>query len=293
MRIPSNISAYNFTQEVEKEKSFYKIGEVQLDPFFNLNEWERGDTFEAIYSEISTETHEVYSFNPFIRYPGLYRTLAECELDNASIIGFISKYGFLTPTKRLAGIFPEGQPIDTRRRMDGERLKSFKQQVIDMRKAVILLDTFRRSLSGLDRSDISSLLIENDDETWSFFHTPGEPWHDVIRNVNGYTIEQVAVKQLMVLSNKHLSEHAAPRLLLPNAINPFRRAFQRPSLYLNASSLAGVCWIQLAQAVSNSDDLARCADCGTWFSRNVRNGKDKMYCSGACRTRAARRRAQT
>lgn len=50
---------------------------------------------------------------------------------------------------------------------------------------------------------------------------------------------------------------------------------------------------QVSQIIGNPDDPAHCVACSTWLSRDVRNGKEKQYCSGACRTRAASGRARS
>ncbi|MFC4426969.1 hypothetical protein [Deinococcus navajonensis] len=157
---------------------------------------------------------------------------------------------------------------------------------------MFIIDTLKSSIDRQETADIDRVFVQRSSDAWAFFHSPGKKHYDVIRDVEGLSISQVAITHLQRLANKHLEKHAAPRLLLPEKFEPGKKAFLRPSLYLNPLSLAGVCWIQIAQAVSQSDDLVRCVECGTWFSRNVRNGKDKMYCSGACRTRAARKRAR-
>lgn len=90
---------------------------------------------------------------------------------------------------------------------------------------------------------------------------------------------------LQVLVNKHLDEHASPRLLLDSATD-------RHVVELVPRTLLGALWVQMAQAVESEAQPSRCAHCRRW---NPPGRTDRLTCSGACRkalSRSGRARAQ-
>jgi hypothetical protein len=67
----------------------------------------------------------------------------------------------------------------------------------------------------------------------------------------------------------------------------------RLGLRLVPETLLGAMWLQFALAVSGGKAFRRCAACGEWFELSPKVGrKDKLFCSGACRTRSHRGRRE-
>jgi hypothetical protein len=67
----------------------------------------------------------------------------------------------------------------------------------------------------------------------------------------------------------------------------------RSTLRLVPDSLLGCLWVQFAQAVANDKGFRRCGQCGLWFELGPQAGRrSRLFCSGACRTRAHRARRE-
>jgi hypothetical protein len=86
--------------------------------------------------------------------------------------------------------------------------------------------------------------------------------------------------------NTRLAAQVSPRLVRDAERN-------RSTLRLVPNSLLGCVWLQFAQAVSSDKGFRRCDQCGLWFELGLPGGRrSRLFCSGACRTRAHRARRE-
>jgi hypothetical protein len=86
--------------------------------------------------------------------------------------------------------------------------------------------------------------------------------------------------------NAPLAAQVSPRLVWDAERN-------RSTLRLVPDSLLGCVWLQFAQAVSSDKGFRRCDQCGQWFELGLPGGRrSRLFCSGACRTRAHRARRE-
>src|SRR5206468_8187324 len=67
----------------------------------------------------------------------------------------------------------------------------------------------------------------------------------------------------------------------------------RMALELVPRGLLGALWLQFALAVGGNKEFRQCGQCNTWFELSPETSRtNRLFCSGACRTRAHRLRQE-
>lgn len=222
-------------------------------------EWRRASAYEwqpdrdPVIAPRSGATRE--SYRPFMSNRRLFEALADTELTQAGVLGFVQQFGLL-------------------REGEGTRRFSWYRRVIaGMRQHVEL---WRACQSGSDeavREYARELHTRQRRETKPLTsHVPG--------------LDQVCSRRDgLVLLSRMLGVHATP-FFLALAHEP---PHDRPVLEVRPNELMDAVWLQFACAIVAASHYRRCEHCGQFFDLTTRRS-DTQYCRTSHRVMASRKR---
>jgi len=220
----------------------------------------------------------------------LYREFAQTPTTESGIQGFADHYGLLGGVLlRQISLEDETAPIEPR----GEQLDDWVREITAMREAVEVYDlVHKRDVAELARrikwSDDNNRVVfvtENGEKTIADWHSGGGG-HEFLLLQPGDPLEP-AWLYLTQIINEHLWRHrVSPQLLRPEGGG-------HSVLHIVPRSLIGALWLQFSLSVDESRERRRCQICGSWFEvASDAPGRERVYCSAKCRTRAYRQRKE-
>jgi hypothetical protein len=238
----------------------------------------------------------------FRRHEALFRTFAEIGPSAAGIETFSREFSSPgAPVERLA-VDRGGRLILFISRNPPEITQSadWCDQVLDLRRCVHLWDLLRAGDEhGLARhirwrSDAGGLSVHYDshpdldpgasppppDKRVTSVIASAATDRELLQCLKPGDTRAPALLYIEMVVNGHLDDLVQSRLLC---------APQQEVMVLHPvpKNLLGGLWVQLAQAVADKKDYARCKECRAWFEVSLPAArKTRLYCSDSCKVKA-------
>lgn len=235
---------------------------------------------------------------PLRDHPALFKTFAYTDPNTEGILRFADRYGVLGGPCSMPLKAESGDKRAFQHRI-GELFKGWYNAIYEMKNMVLLWDPAQQEdEKGLSRyikwdQDLRRVYYESDPmppprggvSVPLREHIAGQGAHDrVFSHFPAGKATWPAKYYLQHRVNLRLGEYKAlPRLA-------WDRSLTGLSLQFIPDSLIAALWLQFAQAISEDRGYRQCEECGTWFELTGQRRADTKYCSGACRSRAYRKR---
>lgn len=126
-------------------------------------------------------------------------------------------------------------------------------------------------------------------QTWGLLTTPAQRgaaesvdyWRREIKEMNAW---------LLRVSNFKVAGRIRAKLTTIDVALEFGMPDVSPALLLKPNTLLGAMLVQFAQSEASGNSLHRCAQCGNWFERGGRGGKNRrrsisVFCSESCKNK--------
>lgn len=253
------------------------------------------DRFLTHGRPLSSVGYAVQRYSPLALYSGLFWQFAETDPTREAVKAFADKFGLLGgDAAEMIGL-PEQQTEKGQATSVGERLGSWRQEILAMRTAVELWDWARTgNVDDLSRyiSWVTPTDVRYDSHPdWG----PDKPRdvrvianeHDsqnLLEQFRPGDLIQPALYDVQRTVNDRLKGRASPQLL-------WDRDRSQLGLYFVPHSLLGALWVQFARAIERNNDFRKCTECGRSYELSPQTARsDKVYCSDACRNKAYRKR---
>jgi hypothetical protein len=220
-------------------------------------------------------------YAPLRSNTALFRTFADLECDQKSILGFADRFGLLTE--------PEREP-----------LRVWTAAIADMQFAVGSWEDVQ--IPNPDPSLPFSATVAGRVASWAQKAIPNLLVPD---NIPGETRDNY-IFEMGVLAGAGLSRRSKDGDVLDflaakisDNISHVRTVFvsnydsvlQGFTHRLIPKTLLEAMWLQLGQAVESNKTFRKCRHCDTWFDLSPKAARaDKVFCSEACKAKAYRRR---
>jgi len=214
--------------------------------------------------------------------PALFRVFAETPLNEEAIAGFANAHGLLGGDHLRpiavseAGVEPCGEPFD-----------AWEEEIAAMRETLAVWDAvqcgdeayFKRRV----RWSNDKVTFEIESGTRVLADASMLDWAYSLMLLR-YDYLRTARWLVQDIINEHLTGKVATRLL-------WNEERARSQMAVVPTSLASALWTQFALAVDAEKGFRRCSVCGKCFDVVDRApGRQRIYCSARCRTRAYRDR---
>lgn len=233
------------------------------------------------------ELPNVSYYDPFKKTPELFRTFGSTEPSVDGALTFAVQYGLLG---RPYGdsIYPSGweSPMP----VYGERLTSWILEICRMRDALFLWDILRDN----DTKALSQHIVA---KKGLLHFKPEKILPKEIGEIRKYYTESLVICKDNAAMHENIRRPA--RLYLEKVINENLEFTQpqlkwirgEPELITEPGYLLSALWAQFALALKGGKEYRKCIQCMSWYevSSNSR-GKNKAYCSDACKSKAYRDR---
>jgi hypothetical protein len=237
-------------------------------------------------------------YAPLDEETGLFRILADVEVSREGLLAFANRYGWLGNTQ-VTVHDPKLQGPGQIPHRPGELWRVWVDAVKSLHLAVRLWEMARMG----DTVGLAQHVRWVDDDLFYCFSDPqwmnariedplpaGERcWYirrsmeDQFLNIHPGDLVVPARYCVQLEMNRQLWDIGA-RLL-------WNRSHTHQELCFVPSHLLAAVWLQFAQAVDGNRGYRSCEQCGRWFELSPKMGRaDKLFCTGACRSRAARER---
>jgi hypothetical protein len=237
-------------------------------------------------------------YAPLEEETGLFRILADVELSREGLLTFANRYGCLGNT-RVTVLDPKSQEFGQIPHRSGETWPAWVGAVQSLQAAVRLWEMAQKGdEAGLAQhvrwvDDDSAYCVSDskwlnvpledplpiDARRWGIRRSWEEEW---LKIRPGDRVA-LALHYVQMEINQHLRDIGA-RLL-------WDRTHTRQELCFVPTDLLAAIWLQFAQAVDGNKGYQSCLQCGRWFELSPKMARaDKQFCTGACRSRAARER---
>ncbi|MEZ5351414.1 MAG: hypothetical protein R2762_02165 [Bryobacteraceae bacterium] len=244
------------------------------------------------------------AFHP-LSETGLFRTFAELEARQKTILEFANRYGRLGATiANSIRVAPHPAKPGASLLGSGESLSKWEHEIWEVRESVALLDGVQSAIQGAD--SVLSEQIKWEAERGTVQYTgptrgrlPNDPKQREVRNC-----------EIIAFSDSELHRHCQPgdlivpaRYYLQKRVNRkliehgvtarllWDERWQGLGLYLVPSNLIGAIWLQIARAIDGNREYRRCLDCRKWFEVTPHVTRaDRKFCSGSCKASAHRKK---
>ncbi len=233
------------------------------------------------------EFPKVSYYDPFKKNPELFRTFGSTEPSVDGAITFAGQYGLLGGP-RGDSIYPSGweNPMP----VYGERLTSWIHEICRMRDALFLWDMLRED-------DTTALSMHIVAKKGLLHFKPEKSLPKKIKAARKYYDDALVICEDNEAMRENIRRPA--HLYLERVINALLEFTQpqlkwikgEPELITEPGYLLSALWAQFALALKGGKEYRKCAQCMSWYevSSNSR-GKNKAYCSNACKSKAYRDR---
>ena len=234
-----------------------------------------------------------------------YRSFAETQLDQESLLAFANKFGALGLAVPIT--FNPENARDHEAELQGESLQEWQRQISVMAELVALWDLYRAG----DREGLARHFRRGDEtqrDVVTFFShadAEGETGRSTLGHLD--TRERVLFDEALLEVHRRTEpgDELFPALVsLKQRLDeqlqkcekraaPFLTWASRDRLALRFSvcTLASALWLQFADAVANNRSYTRCEVCKRWFELAPDTARShKRFCSDACRVAAYRDR---
>ena len=236
---------------------------------------------------------QVRAYDP-LQERGLFRTFADLQPSEPTILDFANRYGLLGFKMRMIPVAPGPKP-GSHLVGAGELLNDWKAAVTEMQESVSIWD----SVQQRDASRLQQLFSWIPEDQGVRYHQASP---DLPKAVGGeWLITQnepelfsrfapgdlfgPALLFIQRRINTKLVEYSVTARLLWNP------GYSRLSLHFVPSSLLGCLWLQFAQALDGDRKYRQCPDCRRWFEfTSHASRKDKVFCSPTCKASAHRKK---
>jgi len=247
-------------------------------------------------------------YAPMAKYEVLYRTFAELDPSPAGLLGFANTYGLLG---LWGNVWPGGTP--TAMPVHGEPVAHWQDAIRDLREALMVWDVLQRH----DQEALARWVLrqETTDGVLSLIWTPEAPFRrgrpfvkeserpegtfglalrdphaSVAEPLPTHDVWGMACAWLQERINEHLEAYVMSRVGYDpdtDTVVPFTMQHMPKHLY-------GALWLQFALSLGGEGWDRHCAQCGRWFRVPAKaRRQNTVYCSTACRVKAARQRHAT
>ncbi len=255
-----------------------------------------GDSQEFLTEKaVSGSWKRFRRYHPLGEHSGLFRTLAQTEADKQAILAFAHKFGMLGgKTGRV--LQPQAEPevfpsAPIPRRM-GEPFSEWRAEILALRELVQLWDLTQ---SGDDAALAQRIRWDDDYGGVDYRSDPKGVLQDLPiagRGTNNDLLSNLPPGDLILPAryylqsavNGNLRNHGVTARLL------WDRDLKRLSMRFSPDSLNAAIWVQFAEAISEDRRYGQCEECQKWFELTTERRADAKFCSGACRSRAYRKR---
>jgi hypothetical protein len=246
-------------------------------------------------------------YAPMEEYPVLYRTFAELDASPESLLGFANTYGLL-------GLWGNVWPGSTTTMpVHGEAVAHWEEAMRDMRDALLVWDVLQRH----DQEALARWVLRQETVGGglSIVWTPeapfcrGQPFLQesqrpkrmlgmalrdphvsVAPSFPTHDVWGMACAWLQERINAHLAAYVTPQM----GYDPDAKAVIPCTMQLMPKHLLGALWLQCALSLGGEAWDRHCAHCGRWFRVPPKaHRQTTVYCSTACRVKAARQRQAT
>ena len=207
------------------------------------------------------------SYNVLTDYPGLHLTLAGTPPTREDVLEFANEYGQLM----------EGARTDLDSGQLAESLEMYADHINNLRVAVRLLDVVRGHRSS--KAFVS--------EERRGFRYRGPSATGLIMPRSSANTPEAAARDFLTSLIDHqlcgLHVTFPPRLIWDPKQSSLKLTYP-------VRHLAGMLWLQLADAAATGRRFKKCGECGRWFELVTKVSERKLFCSQACRSKAYRER---
>lgn len=255
-------------------------------------------------------------YSPMEEFPALFRTFAEIDLTEESVLSFARQYGALGDYQEIwlpegpSGEDPDGvERTNMSVRSIGEELETWVFEIVSMRHCLSVWEALRKEQASRlqewfhldDYPNVGLSVSYTPDEPLESAHSPyfahfvlpenfrfiDQRQTEVLDKSRQPTPAEQAHAFLRAQINPRLEEHTKPELqysAMENHPLPL-------GLHIVPQDLLGALWIQLALAIQGNTKYERCGQCNSWFEVSPKAKRLKtIYCSTRCRVAAYRAR---
>jgi hypothetical protein len=242
------------------------------------------------------------AYEPLVEHTGLFRTFAALPDDKDAIVAFADRYGLLVGGNEMMFVpLPRGDRGARSTVVIGgnlgsvpaERLETWRSEIAEMRE----LSDLWCAAKAADLKKLNLLLTWHGDDTVVYHHAGGRQevvWRkkrEPLPLSEGELIKPAQFYLAKRLTQRLEGDKEHPALASPALIWDLDK--NAPVLVLTPKNLLGALWLQFAQAVSGNKVFRECDECSTWFEVSKAAFRiNRMYCSGACKAKAYRRRRE-
>jgi hypothetical protein len=258
---------------------------------------------------------ETYSHEP-LRVSGLFLTFAGTEPTEAGILAFADRFGALSGGRYIVTgpaareLFATGvayidpyPPKDTEKVLvGGELLTTWRKEIEAMRRAVFLWNLVGRGDEGSLRAHVAWVPGSKGGQSVVYRPDPQTPWPRTPGARRGVVPLAYVPPPPAARAYPSGELHQPVWDFIGDEINwrvqgtvspqvGWDYASGRPALSFVPETLLGAIWLQFAQAVVGDADYRACGECGRIFEvSRTASRADRLFCSGACRSKAYRAR---
>jgi hypothetical protein len=242
------------------------------------------------------------AYEPLVEHTGLFRTFASLADDKDAIVAFADKYGLLLGGNETIFVpLPRGERAAITRdgnlgSVPAERLDTWRAEIAEMRELLALWCAARES----DKKKLAAHLKWHGGDVVSYRPAPEHSiteeaiWRrerDPAPMAVGDLIKPALYYLARRVTRRLEGDEERPALAFPALIWDTDKV--APVLVLSPKNLLGALWLQFAQAISGNKIFRECDECSTWFEVSKSAFRvNRMYCSGACKAKAYRRRQE-
>ena len=275
----------------------HSYGYVWIDAALNgdSEDGNKTDRFRVLSTgkEQTSENWKVDHYDPFLKFPALFRTFADTEPTEQGILEFANRYGLLggDVTIQTPSVSPIDGPFEPVYQF--EHFSVWEWEIRWMQHAVSMWDSVREGDSKylsefiywIDEDTVEfKFNLQSSFKTWmQYGHIPimsgretfsREVGRDQLSKSFPYgNVIQPALYFMQMIVNRGMIDRVSLGCTWSTDLN-------RPRLQLHPYGLIGALWLQFAQAIDGDKNFHLCSNCRKWS----RGGpKSKRYCSDACR----------
>lgn len=237
-------------------------------------------------------------YAPLDEETGLFRILADVELTREGLLAFANRYGWLGNT-RVTVYDPKLQVSGQIPHRSGEVWPAWVDAVKSLHLAVRLWEMARAG----DTAGLAQHVRWVDDDLVYCFSDPqwmkagiegplppGERCWYIRRSMEAEWLN-CSPGDLVAPARNCVQMEMNQKLRDIGAQLLWNRSRTRQELCFVPPHLLAAVWLQFAQAVDGNKGYRSCEQCGRWFELSPKMARaDKLFCTSACRSRAARGR---
>ena len=227
----------------------------------------------------------------------LFREFVETPPTEEGVLGFANKYGRLYLRYRLEHDIDADFGVEVR---NAETLDSWRYHILHMRAALLVWDDIQKNRKRNLRNCIDWGTDPQSGKKWIKYQWHKDCPHPYIYLLTDEPFKQGEIEKparmwVIEVINRMLAPIPGlgdQRTRVHQTIKWDHDIRHQPIIEPISQSLIGELWLQFALLVTTGYQLRACKECGNWFTSKPKRGPEQVFCSGACRTRAYRRKSK-